>query len=175
MMFRVTLSVSLLLVSAHAPAVAQTNPAAADAPAKTCKLSEPRKRGSSMLGGMLGGLANRALGRSGVTSVTGYIPVNSFATALTDAIACKLDAQEQKQAATATTEAVRGGVGSSASWTSATRPGVSGSSTVKTQTASAGGGNCMIITDVIIVDGEETSVEKRMCRSPGGGNYVLSA
>jgi len=153
------------------PANAQAQPVPEQGKDTSCKLSSPKKRGSSMLGGMLGGLANRALGRNFVTS---FIPTNTFATMLTDAIACKLDAKEQEKAATATNEALRGGVGASSSWTSDTRPGVKGSSTVKTRTASAGGGNCMVITDVIIVDGEETTVDKRMCRSTGGGNYVVA-
>jgi hypothetical protein len=173
MMSRVTLSfASLLLLSAQVPAIAQTAPATDEAPGKACKLSEPKKRGSSMLGGMLGNMANRALGR---TPLSGYIPTNTLATTLTDAIACKLDAQEQKQAATATTEAVRGGVGSSAQWTSATRPGVSGSSTVTAQTKTAAGATCMDVNDVIIVGGEETTVSKRMCRAPGASGYTLAA
>jgi predicted lipid-binding transport protein (Tim44 family) len=172
-MFRVGLSfASLLLLSLQTPAVAQTSPAADGAPATTCKLSEPKKRGSSMLGGMLGGLANRALGRTGIA---GYIPTNTLATTLTDAIACKLDAQEQKQAAAATTEAVRGGVGSTSQWASATRPGVKGSSTVTAQTRTAAGATCMDVNDVIIVNGEETTVSKRMCRAPGASGYTLAA
>ncbi|MDP8913254.1 MAG: hypothetical protein M3N39_06735 [Pseudomonadota bacterium] len=106
--------------------------------------------------------------------MTSFIPTNSFATMLTDAIACKLDAQEQKQAADATTEAVRGGVGTTSSWTSATRPGVTGSSTVKAQTMAANGASCMDVTDVVIVNGEETTVSKRMCRQPGASGYVVA-
>jgi surface antigen len=124
-----------------------------------------------MLGGMLGGLANRALGR---TPISGFIPTNTFATLLTDAIACKLDQQEQKQAASATTEAVRGGVGTTSSWASATRPNVTGSSTVKAQTTASNGTSCMDVTDVVIVDGEETRVSKRMCRAPGASGYTVA-
>ena len=125
-----------------------------------------------MFGSMLGGLANRALGR---VPLSGYIPTNTFATMLTDAIACKLDQKEQKQAADATTEAVRGGVGTTSSWTSATRPNVSGSSTVKGQTLAANGASCLSVTDVVIVDGEETTVSKRMCRAPGASGYTVAA
>ena len=125
-----------------------------------------------MLGGMLGRMANRALAQTGIG---GYVPTNTLATTLTDAIACKLDAQEQKQAATATMEAVRGGVGSSSQWTSATRPGVSGSSTVTAQSQTAAGASCMDVNDVIIVNGEETTVSKRMCRAPGASGYTLAA
>jgi len=97
------------------------------------------------------------------------------ASLLTDAIIRKLDCKEQVKAATATDTAVRGGVGTTSTWESDTRPGVKGSSTVRDQRASADGGSCMLITDVVIVDGEETTVDKKMCRKPGGGNYVLAA
>ena len=171
MLIRVLACASLLALTFHVPAAAQAQQSAAKSEGTGCKLSEPKKRGSSMLGGMLGGLANRALGRNYVTS---FIPTNTFATMLTDAIACKLDAKEQKQAADATTEAVRGGVGTTASWTSATRPGVTGSSTVKAQTTAANGASCMAVTDVVIVNGEETTVSKRMCRQPGASGYVVA-
>ena len=55
------------------------------------------------------------------------LPVGSL---LTDAIIRKLDCKEQVQAATATDTAVRGGVGTTSTWESETRPGVKGSSTV---------------------------------------------
>lgn len=170
-MFRLVACASLLALTFHVPASAEGQQSADKTDGKSCKLSEPKKRGSSMLGGMLGGLASRALGRNYVTS---FIPSNTFATMLTDAIACKLDAQEQKQAANATTEAVRGGVGTSSSWTSATRPGVTGTSTVKSQTMASNGASCMDVTDVVIVNGEETTVSKRMCRQPGASGYVVA-
>jgi surface antigen len=121
---------------------------------------------------MLGGLANRALGRAPFSD---FIPTNAFATMLTDAIACKLDQKEQKQAAEATTQAVRGGVGTTSSWTSETRPNVKGSSTVKGQTLASNGTSCLSVTDVVIIDGEETTVSKRMCRAPGASGYTVAA
>lgn len=69
---------------------------------------------------------------------------------------------------------MRGGVGTTSEWESETRPGVKGSSTANQEMASADGGSCVLITDVVIVDGEEATVDKRMCRSPGGGNYVIA-
>jgi hypothetical protein len=33
----------------------------------------------------------------------------------------------------------------------------------------------MLITDVVIVDGEETTVTKTMCRAPGASGYTLAA
>ncbi len=161
-------SLFALTLQVPAAAGAQTQP---EQPSGGCKLSGAKKRGSSMFGSMLGSLADRAIGRN---PLSGFVSTNTFATMLTDAIACKLDAQEQKQAADATTEAVRGGVGATSNWTSATRPNVTGSSTVKGQTLAANGSACMDVTDVIIVDGEETTVSKRMCRQPGASGYVLS-
>lgn len=69
-------------------------------------------------------------------------------------------------------------VGSSAAWTSATRENVSGTSTVtsRSETAASSGGDkkqCITVTDVIIVNGEETTANKRMCRSPGAARYTL--
>ena len=165
-------SLALALPPAAAAQTSTGQAPAAEPSGSGCKLSTTKKRGSSMLGGMLGGLANRALSRTGLSN---YVPTNTFATMLTDAIACKLDEKEQKQAATATTEAVRGGVGSTASWKSETRPGVTGSSTVKAQTLAANGASCLDVTDVVIVNGEETTVSKRMCRAPGASGYTLSA
>jgi hypothetical protein len=172
MRVRSTLICAILLsASVQVPVFAQNQQSSDAGSSNGCKLSEGKKRGSSMFGGMLGGLANRALGRTGISS---FIPTNTFATMLTDAIACKLDAKEQKQAATATTEAVRGGVGTTSTWTSATRPNVTGSSTVKAQTLASNGTSCMDVTDVIIVNGEETKVAKRMCRAPGASGYTVA-
>jgi surface antigen len=185
MILRLIASASLIIVSIEAPAAAQfggvlgrigSKPAAETASSDSttqsgCRLSSAKRRGSSALGGMLGGLASRAIGRN---DLAGIVSTNMLGTMLTDAIACKLDEKEQKQAATATTEALRGGVGSTAEWKSETRPGVSGSSTVKAQTMAANGASCMEVRDVVIVDGEETTVSKRMCRAPGATGYTIS-
>jgi hypothetical protein len=106
------------------------------------------------------------------SSVVGVsLPISSV---LTDVIMSKLDCKEQQKAATATTEAVRGGVGASSTWKSDTRAGVSGSSTVTGQQTRADGATCLTETDIVIVNGEETRAPKKMCRSPGGGNYVVA-
>jgi len=138
------------------------------------KCTPKKKKSGGMFGAIAGGIAGAALGNTGFggTLIGVGLPVTSL---LTDAIMRKLDCKEQVQAATATDTAVRGGVGTTSTWESDTRPGVKGSSTVRDQRASADGGSCMLITDVVIVDGEETTVDKRMCRKPGGGNYVLAA
>lgn len=130
--------------------------------------------GKSILGNVLGGLTGRATSRMGV--VGSYVPSAEVAGVLTDAIACQLDPDEQKQAAEATLEATRGEeVGSTSEWTSNTRENVSGRSTVTERTQLASGATCMSVTDVVIVEGEETKVEKRMCRAPGEARYTIMA
>jgi surface antigen len=105
-----------------------------------------------------------------------FIPRAEVAGLLSDAIACRLDPDEQVQAADATVEATRGEkVGSSSEWTSGTRANVSGTSTVTQKTALDDGSSCMDVTDVVIVDGEETKVSKKMCKAKGQKRYVIMA
>jgi hypothetical protein len=154
----------LLLLAWHGPATAKGQPG------ERCE-AKPKH---SMFGSIAGQLAGTALGRSGIpSSVAGvYIPVSSL---VSDGITRLLNCKEQKQAATATQNAVRGGVGSSSSWTSDSRPNVTGSSTVNSQSRRADGTTCLAVTDVVIVDGEETRVTKNMCRAPGSSGYTLAA
>lgn len=162
--------VPLLLLSVQpAPAFAKKR----DGDAQTTQC-QPKKKKSGMFGAIAGGIAGSVVGGWGAPAAVGLLalPVGSL---LTEAILRKLDCKEQVKAATATDTAVRGGVGATSTWESDTRPGVKGSSTVRDQRASADGGSCMLITDVVIVEGEETTVDKKMCRKPGGGNYVLAA
>jgi len=83
-----------------------------------------------------------------------------------------LDCKEQKQAAKATDDAIRGGVGTEVAWTSESRPNVSGKSKVTAAEQLADGTQCMTVTDVVIVDGEETTVPKKMCRAKGASGYA---
>ena len=130
------------------------------------------RAGRSILGGVIRDTVGDAASRAGVYSFT---PISEVSDALTNAIACKLDPAEQVQAAAATEVATRGeDVGSTAAWTSETRAGVSGSSTVVARNDEAGGRRCMNVTDFIIVDGEETRVSKRMCKEPGQKRYVIA-
>lgn len=163
--------IPLLLLSVQPAAFAKERKSDS---AETNKCQPKKKKRGGMFGAIAGGIANSALGVAGVPTGIGMLslPVGSL---LTDAIIRKLDCKEQVKAATATDTAVRGGVGTTSTWQSDTRKGVKGSSTVRDQRAFADGGSCMLITDVVIVDGEETTVDKRMCRKPGGGNYVLAA
>jgi hypothetical protein len=145
-----------------------------------CPKGKSRSKGSSIAGSILGSLAGDAASRSGVGS---FVPIPGLTDQLTAAIACKLDPEEQKQAAQATLDATRGegdtadvAVGSSAAWTSQTRDDVSGTSTVVDRDDhEATGLQCITVTDVIIVRGEETKADKRMCRRPPAARYALIA
>lgn len=153
------------------------------APAKTtdgCGKGKSRSAGSAVLGGLLGSVAGRAASRAGVA---GWLPIAGLTDQLTAVIACKLDPEEQKQAAQATLEATRGdgdaaevAIGTSSAWTSQTRAEVSGTSTVVARDDDDGAGQqCITVTDVIIVRGEETRADKRMCRQPPAKRYALLA
>lgn len=146
-----------------------------------CGKGKKKSAGSRFLGALAGEAASSAVGSTGVGS---WVTVPDVAGELTDAIACHLDPDEQKQAAQATLEATRslgeeGGegaqVGESASWTSATRENVSGTSTVTARDDGAESGReCITVSDVIIVNGEETRANKRMCRTPPAARYALA-
>lgn len=167
-MSRTILSIGVLLLTSFSapPAFAQQGASQPDSQAR-CQNQETRRR----RGSLLGGIGGRILGRAGVpSSVAGvYVPTDQI---LGEAITAMLDCRERQQAAEATNEAIRGGVGTTASWESETRPGVSGRSTVTAQRAEAGGGQCMTVTDIVIVDGEETRAPKTMCRRPPNNRYV---
>lgn len=145
-----------------------------------CATGSSSNAGSRALGNILGGLANDAAYNSGVSS---WVPSAEFADQLDASIACKLDPEEQKKAADATLEATRGGgadgtgrpeMGQMAAWTSDTRADVSGTSTVSdVERQGRDGRDCITVTDVIIVDGEETRADKRMCRVPPAVRYAI--
>ena len=138
--------------------------AAADQASGKCD-SAAKKKKKSMFGGLMGSVAGPVVGATGLGSVGGIpLPTSEL---LSEAITALLDCKEQQQAAKATDEAVRGGVGTTSTWQSETRPNVSGKSTVTAQNSAPDGSQCMTVTDVVIVDGEETTVPKRMCRKPG--------
>ena len=140
-----------------------------------------RSTGSRIAGGILGSIAGSAVGNAG--GFMAFVPVASLTDQLTASIACRLDPEEQKQAADATLEATRsaeeGGdaqVGQMAAWTSNTREDVSGTSTVvASNTLDDNGLQCITVSDVIIVSGEETRADKRMCRRPPAARYAIAA
>ena len=116
--------------------------------------------------GSIGGLLVPGVG--GVVAAVA-LPAAAY---LSDQLLTMLDCKEQQQAAKATEQAIRGGVGTEVSWKSETRPNVTGRSKVTAQEQLADGSGCLTVTDVVIVDGEETTVPKRMCRAKGASGYV---
>ncbi|HYN46356.1 MAG TPA: hypothetical protein VES64_06660 [Allosphingosinicella sp.] len=156
------------------PAVAgpPASPASADRCAQQRERSRRRGRG---IGGVVGGIAGGVIGgpAGGVANmVTSVLPVGAL---IGEAIASLLDCDEQQKAATATEEAVRTGgvVGTTAVWQSETRANVTGSSTVTgAEPLAADGAQCVTVTDIVIVDGEETRAPKRMCRRPPANRFV---
>ena len=147
-----------------------------------CGSGSSSNAGSRALGNILGGIANDAAYDAGISS---WVPSAEFADQLDASIACKLDPEEQKKAADATLEATRGmgadgtgrpEVGQMAAWTSDTRSDVSGTSTVsQVERPGRDGQDCITVTDVIIVDGEESRADKRMCRIPPAVRYAIVA
>ena len=107
----------------------------------------------------------------------------AFTDVISASIACKLDPKEQEQAAEATAAATRGAddlsepeVGQMSEWTSNTRQEVSGTSTVTAKDSPREDGlQCITVSDVIIVGGEETRADKRMCRRPPAARYAIAA
>ena len=166
------LSVPLVLASL---AVSLPPPAQAQARSRTgedcSQQRQARRQRGRGIGGMLGNVAGALGGRLGGAAnvVTNVLPVGDL---LGEAIASMLDCDEQRRAATATEEAVRGGVGTTSAWESETRPGVTGSSTVTAADTQSLDGACVTVTDIVIVDGEETRAPKRMCRRPPNNRYV---
>jgi surface antigen len=175
-MFRAALlALPLLAAPIALPAPVAAATAASAQPSRTgenCDQQNQRNRRRGRgIGGFLGGVAGVVGGRAGGVAgvVTSVLPVGAL---LGEAIASMLDCHEQQQAAGATEQAVRGGVGTTASWESETRPNVTGSSTVTaSEPVAANGQQCLTVTDIVIVEGEETRAPKRMCRMPPSNRF----
>ena len=121
---------------------------------------------------MIGGLGAKALGLGKV----GQLIAGGAGAALGSELACQLTRKEQEVAAEATVEIVeKEEVGATATWVSPERKGVSGSSTITALDTEPNGATCLNITDVAIIDGEETSISKRMCRLAGQSRYTVMA
>lgn len=170
-MLRVSVIAALLLTAPAVPTFPAHAAAADQQPAQTqCQDTPQKKAKRGLFGAVLGGLADQVLGSTGVTSIAGgYLPAGSL---LADELLKLLDCKEQQQAAKATDDALRGGVGTEVAWKSETRANVSGVSKVTASEQLADGGQCMTVTDIVIVDGEETQAPKRMCRRPPSNRYV---
>jgi len=159
------LVVAPVAVLGAGPASAQaTNP-------QKCQDTAEKKARRSMFGSMLGSIAGNLAPRAGIAGqvISATLPATSY---LTDQLLKLLDCKEQQQAARATDQALRGGVGTEVSWKSESRANVSGSSKVTAAEQLADGSQCLTVSDVVIVDGEETTVPKKMCKSRGASGYV---
>lgn len=174
-----SLMISASLLAATAMPVLPAGAAVAAVAAQggqQCEQTPARQTRRGILGGLGGALAGGLLGSNRVTStIASLVPVQSM---LTDAIMNMLDCGEQRKAADATEQvtqqAERGGVGTTVEWRSDTRQNVRGRTTVTAVEAapSPQGARCMTVTDIVIIDGEETAMPKRMCRTPPSTRYA---
>jgi hypothetical protein len=159
------LAATTITLTSAVPAIGQApNP-------QKCADSSEKKAKRSMFGGMLGSIGGSLLGRAGVAGQVASLAMPA-ASYLGDELLKMLDCKEQQQAVKATDQAIRGGVGTEVAWTSESRPNVSGKSKVTGEEKLADGGQCVTVTDVVIVDGEETTVPKRMCRAKGASAFA---
>jgi hypothetical protein len=174
----ITTSVLLALAPAasmsSAPLAAQSTAAASPAAGNSkCAADTPQKKAKrGMFGSMMGSMAGAFLGSAGGVAGTVATVALPAASMLGEELLKLLDCKEQQQAAKATDDALRGGVGTEVKWTSESRANVTGRSKVTAQQQLADGGSCMTVTDVVIVDGEETTVPKKMCRAKGASGYA---
>ena len=160
------LAVAPVAVLSSVPASAQaTNP-------QQCADTAAKKAKRSMFGSMFGSIAGSVLGSVGGTAGAVASAALPAASMLGEELLRMLDCKEQQQAAKATEDAMRGGVGTEISWKSESRANVSGRSKVTAEEKLADGGQCLTVTDIVIVDGEETTVPKRMCRARGASGYA---
>lgn len=177
MLRAIIVSTSLLLTSAVPVLPASAAGAAVQSTigSRDCQETPARSTRRSILGGIGGAVAGRLLGSNSVTrTISSFIPARTM---LTDALLNLLDCDEQQKAAKATeeatTQAESAGAGATVAWRSESRPGVSGTSTVSAvDNPGQGGRRCMTVTDVVIIDGEETTMPKRMCRTPPSARYA---
>src|SRR3954447_26954940 len=166
-----SLVLSVLLVAGSATMISSV-PASSQAPnPQKCTDTAEKKAKRSMFGGMLGSIGGSLLGRAGVAGQVASLAMPA-ASYLGDELLKMLDCKEQQQAVKATDQAIRGGVGTEVAWTSESRPNVSGKSKVTGEEKLADGGQCVTVTDVVIVDGEETTVPKKMCRARGASGFA---
>ena len=157
-------------------ALASTDSAPEKSKNKEGKSGSKKCKNARKGGGFLGGLLGGAIGDAAGLGKVGTLIAGGFGAVIGAEIACQLDEKEQEKAAEATMAIVeKEEVGAVANWQSPTRADVSGSSTITALTAEPDGRKCLSITDVAIIDGEETKISKQMCRGAGEKNYTLMA
>ena len=169
---RILVAVAMMTATPPLAVVPIHAAAAAQAGQKQCEETPQKKARRSLFGSVLGSIGGVVAGSVGGTAGAVASAALPAASLLGDELLKMLDCKEQQQAAAATNEAIRGGVGAESSWTSESRPNVRGTSKVTGEEKLADGGNCLTVTDIVIVDGEETAVPKRMCRARGASAYA---
>lgn len=117
------------------------------------------------------GLLNMGADRLGIPRDYGVR--NEFANVLSAKLACALTPGEQKEAAGATTKALKDSrVGVPQSWTSDENDGVTGSAVASAPTVTSDGRQCRSVTNVGYVDGKEIRDTAEHCKSPGSDQWV---
>jgi hypothetical protein len=188
LMMRIACSATLFIALIHPLRVdAQPSGSGARAPAvhatpsnrRSCgqptDARQAQRRQQGQVAGAAAGVLGGLLGVGVPVTVGVSVSLTSF---LTDALIDLLECKEQLQAVGATLQATeraeRTGAPTKIVWQSQVRPGVTGSSTaaLEPKSASDGGSRCMTVTDVVIIDGEETVLPKRMCRTPPSTRYA---
>jgi len=149
----------------------EADPAVQRARANTCAAQYAvHHERAGRVGRYLGRIAGGIAGESAGTRFENWVV--RVGSQVGERLANLLDCAEQMQVAAATEEALAGGVGTTSTWVSETRPGVTGSSTVTAAEERDDGGTCMTVTDIVIVDGEENRAPKQMCRMPPSNRFV---
>lgn len=141
-----------------------------------CKTNSTTSAAGSALGGFLGGMANSVLSKHGISNT--YGATDTLTASLSSAIACSLSPQERKQADTAQTQALQSGKIGNASkvdWTSSENDNVNGGTVIESRNVDASGRNCAVTNTFITdVNGQEKSVQRKMCQDSSGQWIVAS-
>ena len=133
-----------------------------------CDDTRKKKAKRSIFGSVLGGIAGGNRRRSTSAAWSSLLPVGSI---LADELMKLLDCKEQSRRRTLPPKPF-GGRRTEVRWQSEkSRQNVSGVSKVTARAATCRWRHCMTVTDVVIIDGEETTVPKRMCRGKGDSGY----
>ncbi len=141
-----------------------------------CKTNSTTSTAGSVVGGFLGGLASNALSKHGISNT--YGATDAVTASLSSAIACSLSPQERKQADTAQTQALQSGkigTASKTSWSSTENDNVNGGTVIESRNVDASGRNCAVTNTFITdVNGQEKSVQRKMCQNTSGQWIVAS-
>ena len=166
-----------------------------------CPEGKKKSVGASILGSMAGSVASRVGGRfASFVPLPQFAEILTSAIACKLDEKEQKQAADATLAITRGDEKTGDvAVGQTAEWTSASRKDVKGKSTIVAveqvpaaadpgKGAGKGGGKgggkdkqlasasqCITVSDVVIVAGEETTANKRMCKAPGQARYTLMA